>query len=123
MDSQSKTLGIFVKSLVKLEETKPPREKMPFHGRDILLLFLVNPHSTIQLLEGRLKSFPQEYQNNRVLSAVNRVLRDYNRLHWGTLAELNLVESEFWLGYGLAEQEKMWYNTDISRSQKWVDSP
>lgn len=128
MDSQSTLFGAFIRSLVQLDQLTEGKSNL--FGRDILFLFSVNPHSTLQLLEGRIKSFPQKFHSQQVVFSINRLLKTYQPLDWSSLGDINLVEAEFWRGYNrnvgekpLASGKNLWYNYYEDLPQKWADSP
>lgn len=99
MVSQSMAFGGFIKSLVNLEESAKKGLTLPQYGRDILFLFSVNPQSTLDLVEARIKHFPQDFHNHQVLLAINQLVLAYQQVQWAVLPELNLIEAEYWRGY------------------------
>lgn len=99
MVSQSMAFGGFIKSLVNLEESAKPGLASPQYGRDILFLFNVNPQSTLDIVQARIKHFPQEFHKHQVLLAINQLVLAYQQVQWSKLPQLNLVEAEYWRGY------------------------
>ncbi len=99
--SPSFLLGTFCASLQHLEKVAFPdhEDKGTNWAEDALLLFHVNPASTLQLIEEALRRFPEKlYENNHVY-LVSDLVQLYQKVDARIFLSNPIDETQFKLGY------------------------
>lgn len=99
---ESMNLGFLVASMEKLERNSEFSQYNPRWPEEIVFLFAVNPESTVDLIEARLKEFP-DYSNG--LEPLNQVIFAYQKLNFSHLSQSFLNQKAFWIGYHQGEKD------------------